>query len=402
MVEAVATTGYERASVKQVIALAGVSRRSFYELFANKQECFLATFDALAGREIKAIREAYVRSPGGLESRLGAALDRCARTTCRDPKAALLLLVHAQAAGPEGTVRLRRGAGACEELLCTAFASSRSADTLPAPVARGISGGLHWALASGLLSGTALRERALAREMRRWTFSFRTDPADEVSARLSSLLRERVREASCAAASRPPGVTGRPEGERALLLEAMLRLAARHDHRLLTAPYVAETAGLPMDGFFEHFQTVEDCHRAALADAGERLLASASAPGLDGPDWPLALRQALAGLLAHLVAEPLQARALAHDAQSSGEELGRVIALSETLTERLLPRAQGAEAGIVRVCLAGAIWHALRCQVLDGRIGLLAALSDQLAYVALAPLLGADAAVTLLEEAASG
>ena len=43
MVEAVAMHGYERTSVKQVVGLAGVSRRSFYEQFANKQECFLAT-----------------------------------------------------------------------------------------------------------------------------------------------------------------------------------------------------------------------------------------------------------------------------------------------------------------------------------------------------------------------
>src|SRR5271169_3897709 len=73
MVEAVATSGYERASVKQVVALAGVSRRSFYELFANKQECFLATFDVVAARRIKGMRQAYQDSDGDLEDRLRAA-----------------------------------------------------------------------------------------------------------------------------------------------------------------------------------------------------------------------------------------------------------------------------------------------------------------------------------------
>jgi len=38
MIEAVATNGYGRTSVKQVVTLAGVSRRAFYEQFANKQE----------------------------------------------------------------------------------------------------------------------------------------------------------------------------------------------------------------------------------------------------------------------------------------------------------------------------------------------------------------------------
>src|SRR5271170_1040921 len=73
MVEAVAASGYERVSVRQVVALAGVSRRSFYELFANKQECFLQTFDVIAARNAKAIRQEYRASEGTLEDRLGAA-----------------------------------------------------------------------------------------------------------------------------------------------------------------------------------------------------------------------------------------------------------------------------------------------------------------------------------------
>src|SRR5271163_2421137 len=55
MVEAVAASGYERASVRQVVALAGVSRRSFYEQFSNKQECFLQAFDVIVARNAKAL-----------------------------------------------------------------------------------------------------------------------------------------------------------------------------------------------------------------------------------------------------------------------------------------------------------------------------------------------------------
>ena len=60
MIEAVATNGYERTSVKQVVGLAGVSRRSFYEQFANKQECFLATFDVIAARGAGRVSAAYL------------------------------------------------------------------------------------------------------------------------------------------------------------------------------------------------------------------------------------------------------------------------------------------------------------------------------------------------------
>lgn len=48
MAEAVAEHGYARTSVAQVLRRAGVSRESFYEQFANKEDCFLAAYDEAA------------------------------------------------------------------------------------------------------------------------------------------------------------------------------------------------------------------------------------------------------------------------------------------------------------------------------------------------------------------
>jgi AcrR family transcriptional regulator len=45
MAAAVAEKGYDKVAVADVIARAGVSRKSFYELFENKEACFLATYD---------------------------------------------------------------------------------------------------------------------------------------------------------------------------------------------------------------------------------------------------------------------------------------------------------------------------------------------------------------------
>ncbi|MGW4561746.1 TetR/AcrR family transcriptional regulator [Streptomyces sp. NPDC004561] len=48
MAESVADVGYAGTTVADVLRLAGVSRKTFYELFANKQACFLAAFDHAA------------------------------------------------------------------------------------------------------------------------------------------------------------------------------------------------------------------------------------------------------------------------------------------------------------------------------------------------------------------
>ena len=75
MVEAVAANDYASTSVKQVIGLAGVSRRAFYEQFANKEECFLATFDLIAARGVKRVTRAYRATDGDLEQRIRASVE---------------------------------------------------------------------------------------------------------------------------------------------------------------------------------------------------------------------------------------------------------------------------------------------------------------------------------------
>ncbi len=150
MVEAVAESGYEHTSVKQVIGLAGVSRRSFYEQFANKQECFLATFDLIAGREIKRMGKAYITANGGLEERLRAAFQGLTKQAAENRKAATLVLLQARTAGAPGALHLRRATTSCEQMLAQCFLASPEASPLPGPVIRGITGGLEGMLAQAV------------------------------------------------------------------------------------------------------------------------------------------------------------------------------------------------------------------------------------------------------------
>jgi len=50
MVHAVAERGYEGAGISYVCALAGVSKRTLYQRFAGKEECFLAAYEQIVGR----------------------------------------------------------------------------------------------------------------------------------------------------------------------------------------------------------------------------------------------------------------------------------------------------------------------------------------------------------------
>jgi AcrR family transcriptional regulator len=400
MVEAVAQSGYDGTSVKQVIGLAGVSRRSFYEQFANKQECFLATFDLIVGRYIKQMRNAYLACDGPLEERARAAFERLAHMTCDEPNATLLVVSEAQRAGQDGVLRLRKATGICEQMLALSFAESSEALPLPMPIVRGISGGLHRTVATYLRQGHTSGSVDLAEEMLSWTLLFQTPAAERLAERMAAALSSRMRELSSAYGRGPSAVQAPRRAERTRVLEGVLRLVTHEDYRELSAPQIADEANVSIDAFVEMFADKDECFLAALDMIGDELLAIAADPELVSSDWPRAVRRVLAALTRYLADHPLYARALVQEAFFAGTEaLERTVELSHSIATLLTEGAPvEAPGNLTTDAVAGAIWHTVRCQVMGGRIQLLAALSDHLAYIVLAPFIGADAAVEIVTE----
>ncbi|HEU5142159.1 MAG TPA: helix-turn-helix domain-containing protein [Solirubrobacterales bacterium] len=93
MAEVCAEKGYAGASVAEVAKRAGVSSVTFYEQFADKQDCMLAAHRQLLGRLLEALDE--------VDAPLGALLGLLAA----DPPSARLLTVEILAVGPEGVKR---------------------------------------------------------------------------------------------------------------------------------------------------------------------------------------------------------------------------------------------------------------------------------------------------------
>ncbi len=399
MVEAVAESGYEHTSVKQVIGLAGVSRRSFYEQFSNKEECFLATFDLIAGREIKRMRKAYIAADGGLEERLRAAFQSLTTQAGENRKAATLVLLEARTAGAAGTLRLRRATTTCEQMLARGLLASPEASPLPVPVVRGITGGLHGMMAQAMSATRGRIDPQLSEEMLQWTLLFQTPAAAHMDELLAAGLSLRMREISLARAH----PTAPPMGAldtRTQLLDEVLRLAALHGYRELTAPQIADEASVPIDAFLELFATRGECFLAALDKISEELLAIAADPELVSAQWPTAVRRVLGELLSFLGERPLYARTLAQEAFTAGPEAVQyTLELLQTIATLLTEGAPNpVQSELVVEGIAGALLHTVRCQVVSGRIQLLGALADHLSYIVLAPFLGAEAALEVLAE----
>ena len=78
IIAAVAEHGYHRATISQIAAAAGVSRRTFYTYFSSKEECFFATYDVIAIHLFEAVRAAaapHEEWPDRVRAKLAMALE---------------------------------------------------------------------------------------------------------------------------------------------------------------------------------------------------------------------------------------------------------------------------------------------------------------------------------------
>jgi AcrR family transcriptional regulator len=107
MAEEVAKRGAGNVTVAHVVGRSGVSRRTFYELFEDREECFLAAFDAAVERAAAVVVPAYGQ-PRPWRAKTRAGLTALLEFLDAEPDTARLLIVEALGAGPRALER-RRG-----------------------------------------------------------------------------------------------------------------------------------------------------------------------------------------------------------------------------------------------------------------------------------------------------
>jgi len=97
-VEAVGEVGYSRMTVAQVISRARVSRKTFYDVFTDREDCFLAAFEQALGQASSIAREAY-QSESTWRDGIRAGLARLLMFMDEEPGLAKLCIVEALGAG---------------------------------------------------------------------------------------------------------------------------------------------------------------------------------------------------------------------------------------------------------------------------------------------------------------
>jgi AcrR family transcriptional regulator len=104
---AVAERGYAATTIDDVVRGAGVSKKTFYEHFRDKLDCFLAAYESAGDELLARLREAQ-SGPGDWLERTRRGIAAYLRWLAAEPALARVFLIEAAAAGPVAAERRER------------------------------------------------------------------------------------------------------------------------------------------------------------------------------------------------------------------------------------------------------------------------------------------------------
>lgn len=386
MVELVGERGYAAVKMRDVVRLAGVSTRSFYENFESKEDCFLRTHELIVRGAARRIDAAQVEELDWRE-RTRLVFGAFAREVTSAPYAARLVLVDAYEAGIDALEQAWRAEGTFEALIGESIGRDPDGVAVPPLVAEGIVAGVARVTGLRLLAGKEDDLAGLDDELTGWVLSL----LDRSAAELAALDARTV--AVAGGAIKAPV---QPEGDRTSILAVAAELAEADGYAYLTIPRIRVLAGVSRSAFKAQFAGVDDCFLAALQlRAGEAMTEAASAQ-TSGQTWAGGIYRAIASLCARFGSDPLLVNLCLDDdfaPGSSGSAWRRQLvgAIADSIDASApAERRHGRLAGEAS---KNAIWELFHHNLIRSPTPEGPQIAATLSYVALAPVIGAAAAV---------
>ncbi len=388
MVAAVDRKGYEATTVADLVELSGVSRSDFYEHFANKEECYLATFDAVDALMTAQVREVWEGSDRW-DERLRRSFERFIDLVVDQPAAARMCFVELYVVGPAAAAlqeeRLARYVRTVRQI---SSESPERAD-LPPAVIRGILGGLRRVIHARLRRGEEAELPALVPDLWQWALSYRTPPQPLRPRRMRTLPDGRSRYV--------------PNDQAERLFSALATTVAEKGYAKVTVAEVVSEASTSLSTFYANFDNKQEAFLAAF-DSGAAQTYAAVAPTYHrAPDWPHAVHDGLRAHLGYLSVETGWAHLGVVATLAAGPEaLDRLdggMKLFEGFLEPGFEQAPDAKP-IYGEAIAGAVFALMYDQIQRRGAERLPELLSFVSFLALAPFIGVSEAQAVANDGA--
>jgi AcrR family transcriptional regulator len=349
MVQMVADKGYAATTVGDLIAHAGVSRKTFYAHFDDREDLLLAAFDEVSPAVLDDVRAA-VRLKGGPTRQLEALMRRLCRIGQESPGTIALSAIEIAGGNQVGLARRNRLMSEYGDLLEECLQANDDDRVLPDSLSRALAGSVYRTI------DAHLRRRcedtgALGPQLARWARSYDPIPAgfdpDAPSKRPWSSSEDGL------VGGRAPGtLTLAPAGYRApierqtkgfvhhvnreRILDAVAQLVEETGYMQLTAQAIAERADVSERAFLAHFKSKDDAFTAAVEVGHMKGMAIVARAREHAKDWRTGVRDSIHALVEFLAAEPYFTRLAFVDAPLAGVEMTKRMHQHVTVYTRLL------------------------------------------------------------------
>jgi AcrR family transcriptional regulator len=389
MIEIVGEEGYDAVTVRRLSSLAGVSTRAFYANFEGKEECFLRTYELVVRRAATRVADAQVDGGDWLE-RLRLGFAAFAGEIEARPCAARLALVEAFSAGPAVIEQMKRSEALFEAMISGSLSHAPDGIAVPPLVVKGIVAGVSCLARKLVLTGRERDMPLLADELLDWALAFHDPSVELLDAAGSSVPVATPARRS----SRPYGLAD----ERDLLLSAVEKLALAEGYERLSLEGISAVAGLRKKSLEAQFESADECFFAALEKRVFAAIDRASAPA-KGFGWSHDVRGALTVFCEEIVRDPALARLAFVEAFASGGDGARyrqrlLASAAERFHRQLPDDLQFSSEASIEASL-GAVWKVLHAYVTAGRTQQLPCVAPTLSFIVLAPLIGAEDAISV-------
>lgn len=415
MVTLVGEQGYAATTVAHVIERAGVSRKTFYEHFTERKDLLVAAFDEAAPIALEQAQAASERT-GGSTRQLESMMRRLCRFARESPGTIALATTEVAADNPVGMLRHDKLMEDYGELIDFCLRDDGQ-PALTETLARALAGGTHRTIDAHLRTGRARQLPDLGPELARWARSHHPVPPALSSSEEPPSPWPWVSSSDGLLGGRAPGtLTLAPDGyqphigkrssgfvqhaNRERILDAVAQLVSEHGYTELTASAIAERADLPERAFLAHFKSKDEAFAAAVELGhvkGQAIVQRARAA--TGP-WRTNVRNAVHALVEFLASEPyftrlafvdasLASPAMAHRTHEHISAYARL--LFDGAPQRRRPPLIAPEAAVHALVELG-FHHAAHHTV-----GQLRSITNEIAYLALAPFVGVTEAVETAE-----
>jgi AcrR family transcriptional regulator len=378
--EACARASYPDINVENVLAVAGVSRATFYQYFSNLEDCFLTAYRGHALGLVEAVACAHTREHPEL-----AALDALVDLAIHSPDAALLLSREGLAGGSAA----RRERDALIAGIEGAIANAqRRAQRVDLPLAI-LLGGLLRFISTRLTDGPVTR--TTGDELADWVRAFAAaGKASWTDFRVPTITPE----AEDPRAVRP---VVRASSTRERLLRATAAVILAKGYRSTTVADIVAIAGVSRRSFYDHFSSKRAAFLESYEFAFAELIRASAPPFFGSACWPQRVWASAQAFTGFFAAEPAFAHLGFVECYALGSDLHtRVrdtqLAFTFFLDDGSGQRHAGPPPRALAECTASVIFEAGFQATRAGPSRHLRRMQPLAVHVALTPFIGAEAA----------